>query len=68
MHFEAPMISVGSNLLYEEPDPDDDDDDDDDEGRKMAKEHLSTLFKTTLANLRMYSNDNPLLSILLEKF
>ena len=56
------MISVGSNLLYEEPDPEeeeDDDEDGDDEGRKIAKEHLSTLFRTTLANLRKYFNNYP---------
>ena len=59
------MISVGSNLLYEEPDPDEEEEeeeegeDGDDEGRKIAKEHLSTLFRTTLANLRKYFNDNP---------
>ena len=47
------MISVGSNLLYEEPDPEEEEEEDE-EGRKMAKEQLSALFRTTLANLRMY--------------
>ena len=49
LKFVAPMISIGSNLIYEEPEKSDDSDDSDSE---MHSDDLRNLFATNLVDLR----------------